>query len=264
MARRPSAPPPLTAFAVLAAVDVAAVAADLRPLEWLVKPLLAPVLALHLWRRTGARRPFALAGLGLAAAGDAALLAPGAAAFAAGLALFLGAQICWSAEFLRAGALRRLRSRRLLSTGYLVAWAAAVAVLAPSLGPWLGLAVAVYALALLTMALTAWALGRRAACGGLVFLASDLLVGLGAARLDFPGRAVAVMATYATALFLLVTAFAADDGIDELRPLPDRAERETAPEGSAVPARRRGAVPDDELGGQLDPGQVDVLPVDQP
>lgn len=201
-------PPLILLFGLPATLDVVAVAAGWPALEWLTKPLLAPALALFLWRRTGTRDAPVLAGLALATAGDVALLLPGDAAFACGLLFFLGAQLCWIAAFLRAGALRYLRSRRPLCVVHAVVWAAAVAVLAPALGPALGAAVAVYALALLTMALTARVLGRGATWGGAVFVASDLLVGLGAAGHDFAGRAALVMVTYTVALALLATAVA--------------------------------------------------------
>lgn len=204
-------PPLIGAFAALAVLDIAGVAAGLPPLEWVAKPLLAPVLAVHLWRLTGTRHGPVLAGLGFAAAGDVALMLPGRVAFAAGIAFFLGTQVCWTSAFLRAGALRYVRSRRLLGALHLAVWAAAVAALAPALGPVLGTAVAVYASALVAMALTARVLGRRAAWGGLVFLGSDLLVGLGAAGTDFPGRAVLVMVTYTVALALITTAFTASE-----------------------------------------------------
>ncbi|MFF7329602.1 lysoplasmalogenase family protein [Streptomyces sp. NPDC008150] len=203
MRRRPL----LVAFVLLAVLDVVAVTAGWPALEWLTKPLLAPVLAVHLWRRTGTRHRPVLAGLVLATAGDVALLLPGDAAFACGLAFFLGAQLCWTAAFLAAGALRYLRTRRPLCAVHLVVWAAAVAALVPALGPALGVAAAVYALALLTMALTARVRGSGAAWGGVVFVASDLLVGLGAADHDFLGRGALVMVTYTAALALLVTAF---------------------------------------------------------
>ncbi|MGW2699894.1 lysoplasmalogenase family protein [Streptomyces sp. NPDC001340] len=204
-------PPLIVAFAALAAVDIAGVAAGLPTLEWVAKPLLGPVLAVQLWRLTGTRHAPVLAGLGFAAAGDVALMLPGRVAFAVGIVFFLGAQLCWTAAFLRAGALRYLRPRRGLCAVHLAVWVAAVAALAPALGPVLGTAVAVYASALVTMALTARVLGRRPAWGGLVFLASDLLVGLGAAGADFPGRAVLVMVTYAVALALITTAFTTAD-----------------------------------------------------
>ncbi|MFH8769476.1 lysoplasmalogenase family protein [Streptomyces sp. NPDC017958] len=200
-------PPLIVAFAALAALDIAGVAAGLPPLEWVAKPLLAPVLAVHLWRLTGTRHVPVLVGLGFAAAGDVALMLPGRVAFVVGIAFFLGAQLCWTAAFLRAGALQYLRPRHRLCAVHLAVWVAAVAALAPALGPVLGTVVAVYASALVTMALTARVLGRRAAWGGLVFLGSDLLVGLGAAGTEFPGRAVLVMVTYTVALVLIATAF---------------------------------------------------------
>ena len=211
----PAIPPLILLFAVLAALDIIGVGAGWPALEWAAKPLLAPVLALHLWRLTGTRHTRVLAGLLLAAAGDVALLLPGTAAFAAGLAFFLGAQLCWTSAFFRAGALGHLRPRRLVCAAHLVVWAGAVAALAPTLGPALGCAVAVYALALLTMALTARVLGPKALWGGLVFVASDSMVGLGAAGLDFPGRGILVMLTYTSALTLLITAFTRPDTTPE-------------------------------------------------
>ncbi|MFR9791411.1 lysoplasmalogenase family protein [Streptomyces sp. MB22_4] len=206
-ARAAGAPPLIVVFAVLCAVELVGVAAGEHAVEWVAKPFLAPLLAAHLWRLTGTRHAYVLAGLGLAAAGDVALLIPGTPAFGTGLALFLGAQLCWITAFLRAGALAHLRSRRLVCAAYLAVWAAAVAALAPALGPALGSAVAVYALALLTMALTARVLGAKALWGGLVFVASDSLIGLGSAGLDFPGRSTLCMATYIAALALLVASF---------------------------------------------------------
>ncbi|MBA0051270.1 lysoplasmalogenase [Streptomyces sp. AJS327] len=200
-------PVPLVVFAVLAAADLTAVMADWPVLEWCAKPLLAPVLALHLWRTTGRRHPHVLAGLGFATAGDVALLLPGAVAFVVGLLFFLGAQLCWITAFVRAGAVGHLRARRPLCAAYLLAWVVACAALAPALGPALGTAVTGYALALLTMALTAHVLGTAAAWGGLVFVVSDLLIGLGVAGLGFPGRGALVMLTYCAALALLTLAF---------------------------------------------------------
>ncbi|GAA5040895.1 lysoplasmalogenase family protein [Streptomyces similanensis] len=199
-------PPLIALFAALAALDVTGVAAGWPLLEWLTKPLLAPVLAVYLWRRTGTAHVWVLTGLGFAAAGDVALLLSGPVAFAVGLGFFLGAQVCWIAAFRRAGAVGYLRTRRRVCAAHLAVWVAAVAALAPALGPVLGVAVAGYALALIGMALTARVLGARAAWGGLVFVVSDLLVGLGAAGTGFAGRDVLVMVTYALALALLATA----------------------------------------------------------
>ncbi|MGW0415707.1 lysoplasmalogenase family protein, partial [Streptomyces collinus] len=78
------------------------------------------------------------------------------------------------------------------------------------------------ALALVTMALTARVLGPRAAWGGLVFLGSDLLVGLGAAGIGFPGQGVLVMVTYTLALALITMAVAAAEpgAADGVAPAP--------------------------------------------
>ncbi|MFE0385719.1 lysoplasmalogenase [Streptomyces bungoensis] len=199
-------PPLLMAYAGLVLLNLTGVGLHQEPLEWLTKPLLAPVLALYLWRLTHRGHPLALAALAFATAGDVALLLPGAGAFAAGTACFLGTQLCYVAAFVRQGAAAYLRARPLMCVGCLAAWAAANAVLLPHLGA-LAWAVAPYSGALVTMAATAGVMGPRAAWGGVVFVSSDLLVGLGAAGMEFPGRPVLVMATYAVALFLLTEAF---------------------------------------------------------
>ncbi|MET9650913.1 lysoplasmalogenase [Streptomyces sp. NPDC006460] len=206
-------PPPLLAvFGLLAVVEITAVALRWPALQWATKPLLAPVLALHLWRRTGDRHTRVLAGLGFATAGDVALLVPGPAAFGIGIAFFLGAQLCWISAFVGQGAVPYLRARRPLCLAYAAVWAGAVAALVPSLDAVLAGAIAVYSMALVAMALTAHVMGPRAALGGGVFVLSDLLIGLGAAGLDFTGRPVLVMTTYAVALVLLTAAFADDRG----------------------------------------------------
>jgi uncharacterized membrane protein YhhN len=208
----------LYAFALLAAAELAATACGAHPVQWATKPLLAPLLAAHLWLTTrdewapeaaedGGRagRRAVLAGLGWATLGDIVLLLPGLAAFLAGTACFLGMQLCYIAGFtrLRAGARPRLRPGVLAC--YLAVWAAANLALLRPLGP-LDLAVAPYSLALVTMAATASGFGAVGALGGALFTASDALIGLGAAGLGFPGHAVLTMATYALAQALLVTA----------------------------------------------------------
>ncbi|WP_073948655.1 lysoplasmalogenase family protein [Streptomyces kebangsaanensis] len=93
----------------------------------------------------------------------------------------------------------------LLGAGCLVAWAAVNAALLPRVGL-LARAVAPCSAALVTMAATACVMGPRAARGGVLFLSSDLLVGLGAAEAKFTSRQVLVTATYVVAQFLLVDA----------------------------------------------------------
>ncbi|MFF8478900.1 lysoplasmalogenase [Streptomyces sp. NPDC015414] len=199
-------PPLLVAYAGLVLLNLLGVGLHQEPLEWLTKPLLAPVLALHLWRLTLRSHPLVLAALAFATAGDVALLLSGAGAFVVGTACFLGTQVSYLVAFIRQGAAAYLRARPLLVIGCLALWAAANGALLPQLGA-LAWAVVPYSGALLTMAASAWVMGPRAAWGGAVFVSSDLLVGLGAAGAEFLGRPVLVMATYAAAQFLLVDAF---------------------------------------------------------
>ncbi|MET7638200.1 lysoplasmalogenase [Streptomyces sp. NPDC005438] len=203
-------PPLIPVFALLALVDLTGMVLEAPVLEWLSKPLLAPVLAWYLWRTTGRRHPLVLVGLGFATAGDVTLQL-GDAWFLPGVLCFLGTQVCWTLAFARAGAVGYLRRHRALCACYLAVWTSAVVVLAPALDPALAVALAFYSLALVVMACTANVLGARAAWGGATFVLSDMLIGLDVAGLNFPGRSPLVMATYALALALVVTAFAAHD-----------------------------------------------------
>lgn len=224
----------LVAYAGLVLLNLLGVGLHQEPLEWLTKPLLAPVLALYLWRLTRRGHPLVPAALAFATAGDVALLLPGAGAFAVGTACFLGTQVCYLVAFFRQGAAPYLRARPLLVMGCLALWAAANAVLLPQLGA-LAWAVAPYSGALLTMAASAWVMGPRAAWGGAVFVSSDLLVGLGAAGVEFPGRPVLVMATYAAAQLLLTGAFVHTRTVQEVsNPTGWDAHRSAAPAAGAA------------------------------
>jgi uncharacterized membrane protein YhhN len=138
-------------------------------------------------------------GLVFATAGDIALLVPGTAPFLLGMACFLGTQVCFLLAFLRRAPLSRP-----FAAGYALLWAALNALLWPSLGT-LRVPILVYSLALTAMAATAVAVSRTVAVGAALFLLSDLLIGLGAADLDFPGRDLIVMTTYIAALLLITT-----------------------------------------------------------
>ncbi|MDG6102219.1 lysoplasmalogenase [Dactylosporangium aurantiacum] len=205
---------PLWLFAC-AAAELTGVALSWEPLQWVAKPLLAPLLLWYLLSTAG--RSALGWGLVFACAGDVALLVPGTAAFLIGMACFLGTQVCFLVAFLRRAPLHRPAA-----AGYAVLWAALNALLWPSLGA-LRVPILVYSLALSAMAAAAYAVSRRVAVGAALFLLSDLLIGLGAADLDFPGRDLVVMATYIAALFLITTGFA------------------VLPEGTGVVAARSGA-----------------------
>ncbi|MGI5236881.1 lysoplasmalogenase family protein [Dactylosporangium sp. CA-139066] len=189
----------LALFGVAAVAELAAVAAGVTPLQWAAKPLLAPLL---IWYLAG-RRDLVTAGLVFATAGDVVLLIPGRLPFLAGMACFLGTQVCLLIAFVRAG-----RPRVAAVAGYAVLWAGLNALLWGHLGalrgPILG-----YSMALAAMACAATGVSARVGLGGALFLGSDLLIGAGAAGMDFPGRDVVVMATYAAALALIATGWAA-------------------------------------------------------
>ncbi|MGB2567094.1 lysoplasmalogenase family protein [Micromonospora citrea] len=191
-------------FGLVVAVELTGVALDVPALQWAAKPLLAPLLLILL---LGVRRRWDLVATGLvfATAGDVALLLPGTTAFLVGMGCFLGTQLSFLTAFLR-----RRRAPLAVFAGYLALWAAANALLWGRLGD-LRLPVLGYSLALCLMAAAAAGVSRRAAVGGALFLVSDLLIGVGAAGAELPGRGLLVMITYVAALYLITTAWARRD-----------------------------------------------------
>ncbi|MEU6077891.1 lysoplasmalogenase [Micromonospora sp. NPDC047074] len=189
-------------FGVVAAVELVGVAADSTLLQWLAKPLLAPVLLAYLLRARRRVDPVAVA-LVFATGGDIALLVSGDTAFLVGMGCFLGTQAALLTAFLR-----HRRPPVAALVGYLACWAAANAVLWPSLGP-LRLPVLGYSLALSLMAAAAAGISRRVAVGGALFLVSDLLIGLDVAGTRLPAHGLAVMTTYIAALLLITTGWMA-------------------------------------------------------
>ncbi|MFC0003571.1 lysoplasmalogenase [Micromonospora siamensis] len=189
-------------FGAVVAVELVGVALDAPVLQWAAKPLLAPLLVVRLLAVL--RRWDAVAtGLVFATAGDVALLLPGDTAFLAGMGCFLGAQLAFLTAFLR-----HRRAPAAVFASYLALWAVANALLWGSLGD-LRLPVLGYSLALSLMAAAAAGVSRRAAAGGALFLLSDLLIGVGAAGVELPGRGLLVMVTYVAALYLLTVAWSA-------------------------------------------------------
>lgn len=198
-------------------VELVAVAADWTAVQWVAKPLLAPLLIWYL-----ARADLVAVALGFAVAGDVALLIPGDVPFLVGMLCFLGTQLCLIVAFTRwtrerrnqppegpapAGDRASGRPERWAFGGYLLVWAVANLVLGARLGD-LRVPVLVYSFALSVMAATAAGVSRRTAAGGALFLVSDFLIGLEAADVAVPGQPVVIMATYSAALFLLATGWA--------------------------------------------------------
>jgi uncharacterized membrane protein YhhN len=196
----------LWAFAIATAADLAAITFEADPFRWATKPALTVLLLCHLVIATPpGLRPARLLGLGLlfACAADIALLLDGTPAFLVGMGLFGLMQITYLAVFIRLGAAKVLRRRWMAPGCYLAFWLGANAVLLPRLD-FLAVPVGVYSLLLVAMAAAASALNRLAAVGGLLFVISDLTLGLGVAGIDFPLQSQTVMATYAAAQLLLI------------------------------------------------------------
>jgi uncharacterized membrane protein YhhN len=194
-----------------------------RRLRRLTKPALMPTLGW--WLRTRSRESGAdpvmvratLAGLGLSATGDVALLGDDDRAFLGGVGSFLGAHLAYVAAFSR-----RARPWRQPGTASRLApvalvWSTSVPVFAARAGS-LRVPVAVYGSA--AMQATALLLDddvpadsrRRIAAGAACFLLSDTLLGAGRflrqGGRDRAGRAddlldAAVMATYTAAQWLI-------------------------------------------------------------
>jgi uncharacterized membrane protein YhhN len=173
----------------------------------LVKGLLMPALLLWVVVALGAAAPRLLvAGLVLATVGDVGLEYD--ATFLLGMAGFLAMQVCYIAGFIRLGAEARTSRLPLVTVGYLAFWAIANLILGPRLGD-LRIPIAVYSMALSVMAIAAARTGiRRIAIGGLLFLVSDMLIGVDLADLGFPGRGIVVMVTYLGAQYLIATGWA--------------------------------------------------------
>jgi len=193
-----------------------------RRLRWVTKPALMPALAW--WLRARSRTSHAdpvmvrrtLAGIGLSAGGDVALLGDGDRAFLTGVGSFLGAHLAYMAAFSRRRRPWRGPRAAVRVAPVALVWVVAVPLFASRAGS-LRVPVAVYGSALSAMQATALLLAadvpagsrRRIAGGAACFLVSDALLAAGR-FLPVSGRHrtervvdAAVMATYTTAQWLV-------------------------------------------------------------
>ncbi|HET9379451.1 MAG TPA: lysoplasmalogenase [Streptomyces sp.] len=192
-------------FALVAAVDLAALLADADVGHTLAKPLLMPPLAA--WAAfSGAPRPL-VAALLCGWGGDTLLLFDADAAFLAGMGCFAAGHLCYLALFrTHTGPVPRARARaRLLVPGYAAVLAVTVALLWPDLPAELRVPVAVYSALLTSMACAAAVrAGAVAGSGGALFLLSDTLIATGIAEWpQLPRPDFWVMLTYLAAQALL-------------------------------------------------------------
>ena len=202
----PAPRPVLVAFCVAAVLNLVAVTVGATWLELATKPLLCGLLLVWAWLACDRRPPgLLMAGLVAALAGDELLGPSGSAWFIAGMGAFLVMQVCYILGFLGLGAAEAFRRRRWVPVAWVLLWLVLQVVVGPMLGE-LRIPIAVYSAALVTMAACAVATGHaRIGVGGVLFLISDLLIGLGAADLDVPASGFLVMSTYALAQLLIVT-----------------------------------------------------------
>jgi uncharacterized membrane protein YhhN len=210
----------LVVYVVVAVVDV--VGGQISAVDILgtaLTPLLLLLLIAWVLLARGRRAPrLLLAGMVFAWLGDVALDGPGDVRFLLGIGLFLVMQVCYSLGFVGLGALGALRRRPWMPIGAAVLWLGLNIVLGPMLGD-MRWPLAVYSAFLVTMATLSLGVSTRVGIGGVLFLISDLLIGLGAADLDVPLRGLLVIATYALAQLLIVTGWVEKvdewDGVDE-------------------------------------------------
>jgi uncharacterized membrane protein YhhN len=141
-------------------------------------------------------------GLVCAAVGDTVLMRESDGALLAGIVAFLGTHTCYTAGFLRTGALARVRRRPLVPAVSAAAYLTVSAALWPRLGrmrwPVLG-----YGLALFAMASAACATGWKTGLGATLFVLSDVTIGLGVAGHHFPGQRAVIATTYVAGQLLL-------------------------------------------------------------
>lgn len=156
----------LTAYWSATAVQVAAVALDVKFLREASKFSLMPLLLS--WTRSRQAHPLLQAALLASAAGDLLLETRFELA---GIAAFAAAHACYLAFFAGRSTARDWR----VLAAYAALWAALIAALSPGLGNQ-RLPVAAYALLLTATAVVSRWHSPRAGLGGLLFLISDALI----------------------------------------------------------------------------------------
>lgn len=202
--------PWIIGFGIVAVLHLILVGLDASPWDTVTKCLLAPLLAAWAWQ-LGAPKLLVL-GLVFCFLGD--LFMDLENTFILGMAAFALAHVCFIAMFVQRGAVEALRAssagrerwRAALVLLYLVAALAVIAWAWNGFDPAIRVAVPFYALLLVGTAATAIALDVRAGVGAALFVASDLLIALGAAgRLDADAtwHRLAVMTLYILAIFLI-------------------------------------------------------------
>jgi uncharacterized membrane protein YhhN len=213
-------------LAVVGALHLVAQLLGTDALAGSTQPLLMPALVLVLWSRTEPPRRrlvrLTLLALGLSWLGDTVpRVAPESVSFQVMVGCFLLAQVLYATAFWPYRR-RSLLAHPVLTVPYLAAAGAIIALCGPGAGTLLPL-IAVYAVAIVAMAVLATGLGRRAACGAAVFVLSDSLIALEAfGVLELPAQGFWVMSTYLLAQLLIVLAVGDTTGSRRTRTAPSR------------------------------------------
>jgi len=182
---------PFVAFAVFAVANWVAVARGDKPLEYLTKP--AALVALTIWAATGDDvSPWLIAALALSLLGDVYLMLP-TDVFTAGLGAFLLAHVAYVIDFDVS-----LGSRMLWLVVALVAMSPfAIRIVRAVANGTLRLAVIAYMTVIALMVGSALASGSFAAqIGGLLFMASDTILGWNRFVRPLSWARPAIMVTY--------------------------------------------------------------------
>ena len=189
-------------FIIFAAVFLAFMNAEPRPLGWLVKTIPIGCLALLVFFNMPGRRMLGM-GLVFSGIGDILLELPGEGLFQAGMGAFILAHLCYISVFLRKPRLTLARAVVLVT---MVVFSLDFAArLYPALGP-MKLPVFVYLGVILAMGASA-CLGRYTngiiISGALVFIISDALIAYPMFVKPIANSGFLVMATYYAAQALL-------------------------------------------------------------
>ncbi len=228
----------LGAFALLAVLEITGEGLDQRSLILYTKPLLMPVLAVWLLRRTpGIRRFFRhtiLFGLLFATLGDVLLMFAGgkydSLFFLMGLGAFLITHLCYLGGFLSEVSLKSgyLRREPLWVIPFLVFLAGFLYWLWPGIPEGMRQPVSLYALVISAMAVSVLNTKERMnpevfsslMVGALLFMLSDCLIAVYRFGYPVPGARVLIMLTYITGQWLIVRGVA-----ERLRRFPEKPQR---------------------------------------
>jgi len=196
-------------FAAVGAINVVGDAIGNDLMANTTKPLLLPLLVAFSVAAAGISRPtmkLLVAAQFFAWLGDLALMSSEPVVFLAGMGAFLVMQVVYIVGFFRLGARDGFARRRWVLFAFPAFWVVANAALWAGLGP-MRLPIAVYAAALVTMAMTSVALGTRVGIGGTLFMLSDLMIGATIAYGNFPGSSPLIMTTYIIGQGLIAAAW---------------------------------------------------------